>query len=67
MSVNNGQQFERTNNNNNRTEMSQNFSVDRHENRVQTELPTYEDILREEEDIMPPLYDRVIQTNIVKV
>ncbi len=45
--------------------MSQNFSVDRHENRVQTELPTYEDIIREEG--MPPLYDKVIQTNIVKI
>jgi hypothetical protein len=37
---------------------------DRQENTVETELPEYEAIVREE---MPPLYDRVIQTPPVRL
>jgi hypothetical protein len=44
--------------------MSSTILSDRQENRVQTELPAYEAIVREE---MPPLYDRVIQTPPVRL
>jgi hypothetical protein len=45
------------NNNNNRTETL--------ENRGETQLPTYEDIVREEE--MPPPYEKAVPTNCVKI
>jgi hypothetical protein len=49
--------FNNNNNNINTTE-TQNISSHTLENRVETELPTYEDIVREEE--MPPPYDRAV-------
>jgi hypothetical protein len=57
--------LETINNNNNNRRETQNISSHTLENRVETEIPTYEDIVREEE--MPPPYDRAVRTNCVKI
>jgi len=66
--INIGSPLETTNNNNNnniRREIPESISNSRHESRSQTELPTYEQIVSEEE--MPPQYSQAIINNSVNI
>jgi hypothetical protein len=56
--------LETINNNNNNNNRTQNFSSHTLENREEKQLPTYEDIVKEE---MPPPYDIAVQTNCEKL